>query len=106
MRTTWTVARAKGLRESVVLLRHALRNALVPIVTVVGLQIGFLLSGTIIVETVFAWPGLGRLVVDAVLARDYPVVLGVVLIAAITFALINLFNDMLYTLLDPRIRSS
>ena len=101
-----TVARAKGLRESVVLLRHALRNALVPIVTVVGLQIGFLLSGTIIVETVFAWPGLGRLVVDAVLARDYPVVLGVVLIAAITFALINLFNDMLYTLLDPRIRSS
>lgn len=99
-----TTARSKGLRERVVIYKHALKNALIPVVTVIGLQFGFLLSGSVITETVFAWPGVGRLIVDAIGARDYPVVQGGVLLFAMVFVLINLFVDVLYSLIDPRIR--
>jgi ABC-type dipeptide/oligopeptide/nickel transport system permease component len=97
-------ARAKGVAERVVVSRHALRNALIPVATVVGLQLGTLLSGAVLTENVFAWPGVGRLLVDAVLARDYPVVQGAVLLIATTFVVLNLLVDVLYALLDPRIR--
>ena len=96
-------ARAKGLYERMVLFRHALRNALLPIVTVVGLQLGFLLGGAILTETIFSWPGLGRLVVNRILARDYPAVQGAVIIIAFTFVFINLIVDVSYVFLDPRI---
>ncbi len=97
-------ARAKGLAERVVVNRHALRNALIPVVTVLGLQLGTLLSGAVLTETVFAWPGIGRLLVDAVLARDYPIIQGATLLIAATFVALNLAVDVLYGLLDPRIR--
>jgi len=97
-------ARAKGLQEWVVIGKHALRNATVAVVTVVGLQLGYLLGGAVVTETVFAWPGIGRLVVQSILARDFPVVQTCVLILALTFVLINLVTDLLYSLLDPRIR--
>lgn len=97
-------ARAKGLGEPSVVRRHALRNALIPVVTVVGLQLGTLLSGAVLTESVFAWPGVGRLLVDAVLARDYPVIQGAVLLIATTFVALNVFVDMVYAVLDPRIR--
>jgi peptide/nickel transport system permease protein len=97
-------ARAKGVAEPHVIRRHALRNALLPIVTLVGLQLGLLLSGAVLTETIFALPGLGRLAITSVLARDYPVVQGVVLIAAIIFVLANLAVDVLYAYLDPRLR--
>ncbi|TAH51205.1 MAG: ABC transporter permease [Chloroflexota bacterium] len=97
-------ARAKGLKERSVILRHALRNALLPVITVVGLQVGILLSGAILTETVFSWPGIGRWLVDAIYARDYPIVQGVTLTIAIIFVLINLVVDILYTLVDPRVR--
>jgi peptide/nickel transport system permease protein/oligopeptide transport system permease protein len=97
-------ARAKGQAERSVIRRHALRNALIPVVTVVGLQLGTLLSGAVLTESVFAWPGVGRLLVDAVLARDYPVIQGAVLLIATTFVLLNVLVDMLYAALDPRIR--
>lgn len=97
-------ARAKGLQEWVVIGKHALRNAMVAVVTVVGLQLGYLLGGAVVTETVFAWPGIGRLVVQSILARDFPVVQTCVLILALTFVLINLLTDLLYSLLDPRIR--
>jgi peptide/nickel transport system permease protein len=97
-------ARAKGLSERVILLSHAMRNAWPPILTVIGLQLGSLFSGAILTETVFSWPGVGQLIVDRVLARDYPVVQGVVLIAALLFVLINLATDVCYTYLDPHIR--
>ncbi|MDB4444608.1 ABC transporter permease [bacterium] len=96
-------ARAKGVREFVVINSHAIRNALIPTVTVVGLQLGYLLGGAVIVETVFAWPGIGRLVVQSILARDFPVIQASVLILAVTFVLINLLTDLFYSLLDPRI---
>jgi peptide/nickel transport system permease protein len=96
-------ARAKGLRERGVILRHALRNALITIVTVVGLQITALLSAVVVVEVVFAWPGLGRLALDAVLDRDYPLLQGAVLAVAVMLALVNLATDLLYFFLDPRI---
>ena len=99
-------ARGKGQRERAVLLTHALRNALIPIVTMVGLQLGFLIGGTVVVETVFAWPGVGLLVVDSIFARDYPVVQGVVLVIAVLIVVINLLVDVIYTVLDPRIRLS
>lgn len=99
-----TVARAKGLSGRAVVLGHAFRNALVPIVTVVGIQTGYLLGGTVIVEQLFAIPGVGRLALDAVLQRDYPVVQGTTLFIAGTFVLINLLTDALYGLIDPRIR--
>jgi peptide/nickel transport system permease protein len=99
-------ARGKGLSERAVLLRHTLRNALIPTVTMIGLQMGFLIGGTVVVETVFAWPGIGLLVVDSIFARDYPVVQGVVLVIAVLVVLINLLVDVTYTVLDPRIRLS
>jgi len=97
-------ARAKGLRESVVIVRHALVNALIPVVTVVGLQFGQLLAGAFIIEVVFARPGIGRLLVDAVLSRDYPVVQGVALVAGVGYVLVNFLVDLSYAWLDPRIR--
>jgi peptide/nickel transport system permease protein len=97
-------ARAKGLGESLVILVHALRNALIPIVTVVGLQFGTLLGGTVIVETVFAWPGVGRLLIDSIGRRDYGVVQAAILLVATIFVLINLLVDLLYGFLDPRVR--
>jgi peptide/nickel transport system permease protein len=97
-------ARAKGLAERRVVSRHALRNALLPVVTVVGLQLGLLLSGAVLTETIFALPGLGRLAITSVLARDYPMVQGVVLIAAGVFVVANLLVDVLYVYLDPRVR--
>lgn len=99
-------ARAKGLADSPVLLRHALRNALIPFVTVAGLQIGFLLGGAVIVEVVFSWPGVGRLVVDAINSRDYPVVQAAVTLLATILILANLAVDLLYAVLDPRIHYS
>lgn len=95
---------AKGLRPARVVLRHALPNALLPVVTVTGLEIGSLLGGAVLTETVFQWPGMGRMVVEAVFARDYPVVQGGVLVAAAAFALVNLAVDVLYARLDPRVR--
>lgn len=97
-------ARAKGLGERPVLWRHVLRNALVPVITVVGLELGTLLSGSIIVETVFAWPGSGSLLIAAIQSRDYPLITGTVLTYTIAFVVINFAIDMLYALIDPRIR--
>ena len=97
-------ARAKGLVNSAVVLKHALRNALVPVVTVIGLQFGALLAGTVITETVFSWPGIGSLLVQSILARDYPVVQGAVLLIATSFILVNLVVDLVYGSIDPRIR--
>ena len=97
-------ARAKGAGEWAVVVRHALKNALIPITTVVGVQAGYLLSGAVLTETVFAWPGLGTLVVQGILARDVPLVQGAVLVIALTFVLVNLVVDLLYAYLDPRIR--
>ena len=96
-------ARAKGVPESAVTIRHALRNAMIPTVTLVGLQFGSLLGGNMIVETIFGWPGLGRVVVDAIFARDYPVVQASVMVYALTFVMVNLITDLLYTVLDPKI---
>ncbi len=97
-------ARAKGVTERRVISYHALRNALLPVVTVIGLQLGLLLSGAVLTETIFALPGLGRLAITSMLARDYPIVQGVVLIAALVFVLANLIVDVLYAYIDPRIR--
>lgn len=97
-------ARSKGLQEWVVVSRHALRNALIPILTVGGLQFGLLLGGAILTETIFSWPGLGRLLYNAVLARDYPVVQGGTLLIAATFSVINLVVDILYAVANPKIR--
>ena len=95
-------ARSKGLHEWVVVTRHALRNALIPILTIGGLQFGLLLGGAILTETIFSWPGLGRLLYNAVLARDYPVVQGGTLLIAATLPVINLVVDMLYALANPK----
>lgn len=97
-------ARAKGLKEHVVLLRHALHNAAVPIITIIGVGIALLISGVVVTESVFNLPGLGRLVVEAVLARDYPVIQGLILLFSFIYILINLVVDVLYTVFDPRIR--
>jgi ABC-type dipeptide/oligopeptide/nickel transport system permease component len=97
-------ARAKGLRPGTVLSRHAMRNMLIPVITVIGLQIGNLLGGAVIVETVFGWPGIGRLLVDAIAQRDYPLVQATILLITATFILINLLVDLSYGYLDPRIR--
>ncbi len=99
-------ARAKGLREHTVVYRHSLKNALIPVITVVGLQFGALLSGAVIIETVFARQGIGRLAVDAILNKDYPLVQGTVLITATAYVLVNLVVDLLYVLLDPRMRNA
>jgi peptide/nickel transport system permease protein len=97
-------AHAKGLGERKILIKHALRNAAIPTVTVVGLRFGTLLSGAVITETIFAWPGIGRLMVDAISVRDFPVIQGTILVTAVVFILINLLVDLTYALLDPRIR--
>ena len=97
-------ARAKGVVERAVVLRHGLKNALIPIVTVVGVQAGYLLGGAVLTETVFAWPGVGTLMVQGILARDFPLVQGCVLVVALSFVLVNLAVDLLYACLDPRIR--
>lgn len=97
-------ARAKGVRESVVVIKHGLRNAMIPVVTMMGLQFGFLLGGSIVVEVVFNWPGLGRLLVDSVEMRDYPVIQAEVLLFSLEFILINLVVDMLYAAINPAIR--
>lgn len=99
-----STARAKGLRRRVVLMRHALRNALIPVITVIGLQFGFLLGGTVVIETIFSRQGIGRLMVDAILWKDFPVVQGIVLLAALVYTLVNLSVDVAYAYLDPRIR--
>lgn len=96
-------ARAKGLRQRVILIRHALRNALLPVVTVIGLQLGLLLSGTILTETVFAWPGIGRWLLEGIQGRDYPVVQGGIIFVALIFVLVNTVVDLIYVFLDPRI---
>ena len=98
-----TLARAKGQAEFLVVMKHALRNALIPTVTVIGLQVGVLLGGNMIVETVFGWPGLGRLVVNAIFQRDFPLVQGAVMVYAFTFVIANLVVDVLYTYLNPKI---
>lgn len=97
-------ARAKGLRERSVIYRHGLKNALIPVITVIGLQFGALLSGAVIVETVFARQGIGRLAIDAILNKDYPLVQGTVLVTACAYVLVNLVIDLLYVVLDPRMR--
>jgi ABC-type dipeptide/oligopeptide/nickel transport system permease component len=96
-------ARAKGLKERLVIGKHALKNALIPLVTVAGMQFGFLIGGTVIIETVFAWPGVGRLVVQAIFSRDYPLVQATVLVLAVLFVLVNLITDLIYLYLDPQI---
>lgn len=95
---------AKGLRQKLVIYRHALRNALIPTVTVIGLQFGYMLAGAVLTESVFSWPGIGRLLVDSIMGRDYPVVQTALLVIALIFVLANLVVDVLYALLDPRIR--
>lgn len=99
-----TVARAKGLQQRSVIMSHALRNSLIPVITVLGIQTGYMLGGTVIVEQVFAIPGIGRLALDAVNQRDYPLVQGTVLFIASAFVLMNLLTDIIYGLVDPRIR--
>ena len=99
-------ARSKGISELRILFRHALRNALIPIVTVIGLQVGVLLSGAIITEAIFDWPGLGNLLISAINSRNYPLVQGCVLFIAGSYVMVNLVIDLLYAYLDPRIRLS
>jgi peptide/nickel transport system permease protein len=97
-------ARAKGLSEAAVLFRHAFRNALIPILTILGLQFGTLLAGTIVTETIFSWPGIGRLAVQAIGARDYPLLQGCILLIAISYVIVNLLTDLVYAVVDPRVR--
>jgi ABC-type dipeptide/oligopeptide/nickel transport system permease component len=97
-------ARAKGLSERIVIFRHALRNALIPVITILGLRLGYLLGGSVVTETIFAWPGLGRLMVAAVGMRDYYVVQGALLIFAVTFVVVNILVDISYAYLDPKVR--
>jgi ABC-type dipeptide/oligopeptide/nickel transport system permease component len=96
-------ARAKGLPERVITIRHALGNAMIPIITIVGLQVGFMLGGSIITETVFAWPGLGLLLADAVRVRDYTVIQGICLIYSLVYITVNLITDLIYAVVDPRV---
>jgi peptide/nickel transport system permease protein len=99
-----TTARAKGLPERVVLSRHALPNAMLPVITIIGMNIGTMLTGSVLVEVVFAWPGMGRLLYDGILARDYPLIIGIILTTSIAVILINLITDIIYAIVDPRIR--
>ena len=101
-----TAARARGLSEARILLRHAFRNSLIPVVTVLGLQVGGVLTGAVITETIFAWPGVGRLLIQSIGFRDYPLVQGCILLIAVTYVSVNLLTDMAYAFLDPRIRLS
>jgi ABC-type dipeptide/oligopeptide/nickel transport system permease component len=97
-------ARAKGITETAVLFRHAFPNALIPVITIVGLQFGSLLAGTIVTETIFSWPGIGRLAVQAISARDYPLLQGCILIIALSYVAVNLLTDLIYAVVDPRVR--
>ena len=97
-------ARAKGITETAVLFRHAFPNALIPVITIVGLQFGSLLAGTIVTETIFSWPGIGRLAVQAISARDYPLLQGCILIIALSYVGVNLLTDLVYAVVDPRVR--
>jgi ABC-type dipeptide/oligopeptide/nickel transport system permease component len=97
-------ARAKGIPETSVLFRHAFPNALIPVITVLGLQFGSLLAGTIVTETIFSWPGIGRLAVQAITARDYPLLQGCILVVAVSYVVVNLLTDVVYALVDPRVR--
>jgi ABC-type dipeptide/oligopeptide/nickel transport system permease component len=99
-------ARAKGLSTAAVLFRHGLRNALIPIITILGLQFGTLLAGTIVTETIFSWPGIGRLTVQAISARDYPLLQGCILVISLSYVLVNLLTDAIYSVVDPRVRMS
>jgi len=97
-------ARAKGVSDKVVTYKHALRNALLPLVTLTGLNFGFLLAGAVLTETVFAWPGLGRLMYDSIYTRDYPVLMGMFIFISVMVIVVNLITDIFYSILDPRIR--
>jgi ABC-type dipeptide/oligopeptide/nickel transport system permease component len=97
-------AHAKGLSEAAVLFRHAFRNALIPILTILGLQFGTLLAGTIVTEKIFAWPGIGRLAVQAIDSRDYPLLQGCILLISISYVAVNLLTDLVYAFVDPRVR--
>lgn len=97
-------AHAKGVAERVVIWRHALKNSFIPIITVIGLQFGSLLGGTVLTETVFAWPGIGRLLVSSILGRDYPMIQGIILVFALLFVLTNILVDLIYVFLDPKVR--
>ena len=99
-------ARAKGLSTATVLFRHGLRNAMIPIITILGLQFGTLLAGTIVTETIFSWPGIGRLTVQAISARDYPLLQGCILVISLSYVLVNLLTDAIYSVVDPRVRMS
>jgi ABC-type dipeptide/oligopeptide/nickel transport system permease component len=101
-----TTARAKGLSEQIVVLKHALKNALIPTVTIMGLQVGFLIGGAIVIETLFAVPGLGTYGINAIIARDYQQVQGFILLVAICFVMVNFLVDLTYSFFDPRIRYS
>jgi peptide/nickel transport system permease protein len=96
-------AKAKGLKQGRIIIRHILRNAMLPIVTVAGMQAGALVGGAVVIETVFAWPGLGRLIYDALLQRDYPVLLGVFLVMSVIVIALNLLTDAIYRVIDPRV---
>jgi peptide/nickel transport system permease protein len=95
---------AKGLPKKKIIMKSALRNALIPIITIIGLEFGFLLGGAIMTETIFSWPGMGRLVYDAIMSRDYPLIQGCILLSSLLFVFINLIVDILYAFIDPRIR--
>lgn len=97
-------ARARGLKESQVLILHALRNAALPVITILGMQFGALLAGAVITETIFAWPGIGQLMIESIQKRDYPIVQACVLLISVTYVLVNLITDILYTTLDPRVK--
>lgn len=97
-------ARAKGLAQVVIVFKHGLRNAALPLITVLGLQFGFMLGGAVVTETVFSWPGMGQMMIQAILRKDFPVVQGAVLVFAMSFVLINLFVDLVYVLVNPRVR--
>jgi peptide/nickel transport system permease protein len=99
-------AKAKGLSMGAVLARHAFRNALIPIITILGLQFGTLLAGTIVTETIFSWPGIGRLTVQAISSRDYPLLQGCILVISVSYVAVNLLTDLLYAVIDPRVRLS
>jgi peptide/nickel transport system permease protein len=97
-------ARANGLREAIVIYKHALKNAMIPVITVFGLEFGYMLGGAVLTETVFSLPGVGRLMVEGIFQRDYPIVQGSMLLVATTFVLVNLLTDIAYALFDPKIR--
>jgi peptide/nickel transport system permease protein len=97
-------AYSKGLSERRIMYRHALKNALLPVVTVVGMNFGFMIAGAVLVETVYSWPGLGRLMYDSIYTRDYPVLMGLFIVISISVIIVNLVTDIVYGLLDPRIR--